>query len=1040
MRIPSVAAWLLWLSACFITTGIMAQNSRNVPYGSQFNAFQWTETNGIPAMVQAMVQTHDGYLWIGNELGIFRFDGVKTTMFNRHTARELSEDDCSALYEARDSSLYCGLYNGLLVRYKNGRFEQIGTKADFHERTIKNIVEDKAGNLWIGTDGAGLIRYKNKQFTAFGKSEGLISKGIQCLVMGKEDEIWLGSEDGLFLLNNGKIKNIRPSDGQQDLDVSTLFYDGTEELWIGTNDGVIMTLKSGVFRHITELKPIAGSPVRAFHKSPDGKVWILTSEFGVIVFDPENATFSKISANTKLTEAIGMAILTNLEGDIIIGTQGANLFRLRKNFLKTYTTANGLTENSLMGIFRAPNGDVWIGSESGTVTCYRNGQFIDMTERFGTFGKPIFSIGSGNDNTVWVATFGELVGWNGKIRQTIPAGKQLDNSMFHSVYAASDGTLWAGSDGGIMTIHNKNIKTFRSEDGLTDEKIFCFYEDNEHNMWVGTQEGGIIIIGNGKIRTISRKEGLSDNLILCLYKDAVGSMWVGTGHDGLNRIDGKTGKISQLGPVLGYPQAITHIAEDNSGMLWLGTYFGVMAVKRSELDAYAGDSLREVKFSYFEQAEGMMPGGCTGGVFPAGCTMKDGKIWFSCAVGITEVDPENIRVPSYSPQVILQDLIINNESMGVAPSYSIPAGAIAMEIQYTAPSFIMPDELNFRYKLEGYDHQWIEAKTRRSAFYNNLPPGDYTFHVQVMNHHRQWGEPTQLAKIHLNPYFYQTTWFLALCVLLVIIIFYLFLKYRLKQVREKELEHLVLLRTEEIRKLNDELEQKVIDRTAQLGATNAELEAFSYSVSHDLKAPVRRIEALIGALQEDYGDKLDTPAQDFLAKISESVGTMSLLIDELLKLSRIARQEIERTDVNLSSMSVKILEKLKGIYPDRNVTFTVQPDLVVDCDARLIQIALQNLLDNAWKYTGQKEFAEISITAELQDGKTVVVIHDNGIGFDMNHYNKLFTPFQRLHSDDQFTGTGIGLATVRRIIQKHGGAIWAESQPGSGTSFFFTLK
>ncbi len=1032
---------LFILTSLFTGPELVAQDNIILSDENQLNVVRWKENSGLPSMVYTMVQDYEGYVWMGSESGIYRFDGISTTLFNRHTASELTEDDCSALYIARDSSLYCGLYNGLLARYRNGRFEIIGSKKDFHNSTIKAITEDKDGGLWIATDGAGLICYRNKQFKRYGTGEGLLSQGIGCLAAGNGNEIWAGAMSGLYLIKDGKVHSYGKNDGLVWNDVSSLHYDKTGKLWIGTNQGKIITFSSGKFEQFNQPKQSEGSPINAFHQDSEGKIWVLSRDLGPLVYDPSNSTFIRIVSDPLLNSSNCTSVITDREGDVIIGTQGASIFRLRNNLVKTYTTSDGLKDNSVMAIFKDHSGDIWVSSESGKIVCYRNGKFTDMSSRFNTQDKPVFSIaGGGPDNIIWAATYGFLAGSGGKANKPFKAGQLLPNTQFRSVIESGDHSLWIGTDAGIIVVKDGSIRTIRKTDGLTDDKVLCFYEGPSGSMWAGTQEGGINIIRNGKIQSITRKDGLSDNMILCFYRDASGSMWVGTAHDGLNRIDGKTGKINQLGQFLNYPQAITHIVEDQGGKLWMGSSNGIIAVKRTDIEACIKGELTTLNIISLGEAEGIKAGSCTGAIFPAGCETSDHKIWFPTMLGIVEVDPQTIELPSYAPLAILQDLSINNESLGISNSYVIPAGAIEMEIKYTAPSFILPEDLNFRYKLEGYDQTWIEAKTRRSAFYNKLPPGDYIFQLQVMNHQGQWGDQTQLIEIHLKPYFYQTTWFLLLCILLVIGIFYFFMKYRIRQVREKELEHLVFIRTEEIRKLNEELEEKVIDRTAQLGATNAELEAFSYSVSHDLKAPVRRIEGLIAALNEDYGEKLDVTAQDFLAKISESVATMSQLIDELLKLSRIARQEIERTDVNLSSMAEKILEKHKTANPERKISFSIQQDFVVDCDARLIQIALQNLLDNAWKYSSHQMNAMITFGKVDKDGKNSIFIHDNGVGFDMHHYDKLFTPFQRLHSDDQFQGTGIGLATVKRIIQKHGGSIWAESEPGKGTTFFFTLK
>jgi light-regulated signal transduction histidine kinase (bacteriophytochrome) len=218
-----------------------------------------------------------------------------------------------------------------------------------------------------------------------------------------------------------------------------------------------------------------------------------------------------------------------------------------------------------------------------------------------------------------------------------------------------------------------------------------------------------------------------------------------------------------------------------------------------------------------------------------------------------------------------------------------------------------------------------------------------------------------------------------------------------------------------------------------------ELEAFSYSVSHDLKAPVRRIDHITRAYIEDYFSKLDTNELDLLKKITEAAGSMNILIDELLKLSRIVRQDINKMQVNLSEMAGEINHEIRKVSPKRSVRLQIREGLLDYCDPKLMRIVLQNLFDNAWKYSSKVKDAVIEFDRFVKDGKTIYFVKDNGAGFDMKYYEKLFTPFQRLHTEDEFTGSGIGLATVKRVILKHGGKIWAESVAGAGSTFYFTL-
>ncbi|MBV1786668.1 PAS domain S-box protein [Marinobacterium sp. D7] len=245
---------------------------------------------------------------------------------------------------------------------------------------------------------------------------------------------------------------------------------------------------------------------------------------------------------------------------------------------------------------------------------------------------------------------------------------------------------------------------------------------------------------------------------------------------------------------------------------------------------------------------------------------------------------------------------------------------------------------------------------------------------------------------------------------------------------------------EEITRLNAELEHRVRERTAELENANRELESFSYSVSHDLRAPLRSIDGFSQALLEDYGHQLDTTAKDYLDRVRNGAQRMGRLIDDMLNLSRVSRMELVRRPLNLSELATEILANLQSAEPQRQVRIDIDQDLLAYGDTRLLQVALENLLGNAWKYTAKQETSEIRFGQMEIDGQPSFFVSDNGAGFDMKYADRLFTPFQRLHDSREFPGTGVGLATVQRVIRRHGGHIWAESEPGKGSIFYFTLN
>ncbi|HEX8343673.1 MAG TPA: ATP-binding protein, partial [Actinoplanes sp.] len=244
---------------------------------------------------------------------------------------------------------------------------------------------------------------------------------------------------------------------------------------------------------------------------------------------------------------------------------------------------------------------------------------------------------------------------------------------------------------------------------------------------------------------------------------------------------------------------------------------------------------------------------------------------------------------------------------------------------------------------------------------------------------------------------------------------------------------------EEVHRLNEELEERVRQRTAELEASTRELDAFAYSVSHDLRAPLRSLAGFSEVLLEDYADRLDDVGQSYLARIEANATRMARMIDDLLDLSRATRVELHREDVDISAVARDVIGELRDADPDRDVEVAVAPSLTASADPHLIRLVLHNLLSNAWKFTARRSPAVIRVDALVRHDASVFMVSDNGAGFDMRYVAKLFDPFQRLHSANDFEGTGIGLAIVHRIVSRHGGRIWAESEPGQGTTFFFTL-
>ena len=490
----------------------------------------------------------------------------------------------------------------------------------------------------------------------------------------------------------------------------------------------------------------------------------------------------------------------------------------------------------------------------------------------------------------------------------------------------------------------------------------------------------------------------------------------------MNRFDINTEEFTHFFKEDGLPSnMIVGLVFDHNEHLWISTDKGLarMNVERNEFKTYSiNDGLQGNQFN-----------------INSNYRTSRNEILFVGTNGFNLFHPDSLKTNMEIPQIVFTDFQIFNKPVligekepikkhiSVAQTIELSHRETVFSISFSALSYEAPEQNQYAYKLEGFDQKWISAGNHRNATYTNLAPGEYTFRVKASNNDGIWNETGTSIKIYINPPFWKTIWFRIVIILLIFAVIATF--------------HIVRINVEKSR--NRQLEKRVDERTKKLKISNDELESFTFSVSHDLRTPLRVITGFSEIIEQDFKNSLSEEVKISLHKIKSAGLRMGVLIDDLLKLTRIGQIEIEVNHISMSTLVNEIYDNLRLSEPNRNVKFEIEPGVTAVADKQLVRILLDNLLQNAWKYTKYEPEAQIEFGKTSYEGKPVFFIHDNGVGFDMNFVDKLFQPFVRLHKENEFEGTGVGLATVKRIIDRHGGEIWIESELNLGTTIFFNF-
>ncbi|MDQ8202179.1 two-component regulator propeller domain-containing protein [Pelagicoccus sp. SDUM812003] len=982
----------------------------------QYNCQTWTRQNGLPANgINAVTQTIDGYLWLGTQSGLVRFDGVRFASIDLPDEARFPSRLVSSLDSSRTGGLWFGLTDGGFG-YRDAKGEFFRPDSSIWPNPhldVASICELNDGSLWVGTS-YGLIKHARENPGA-----DIFDNQLHNVRWVREDaqkRIWLMTvNEGLHYWQDGEL-NPFPDTWLTEHLHSAAVVDHQGRVWVGGTQG-LRCYDAGFQR--LEIPPFTHD-LRFLFVDRNGVLWIGTTTQGLACY--KNGVFSFLRQDDGLANNFVTSIFEDREGSLWVGTR-EGLNQLSDVKFPIYSEAQGVLGGLCHGVSAAANGGLWISTSRG-LTHFDGRNATNYTEADGLFNnytKRTFEARNGDvylingrqgidilsegvvvanlQSDSWPTAFAEdsqgvIVSVAGTLRRVSREGfapyeidgqAPLQIPWIRDLLTSRDGALWVASVDGILRIKDGTVRKWTTEDGLVNHDAYSLCEDNQGIIWAGLRTG-IGRIKDDRIKIISRSDGLLDDTVYAIVPDDLGSLWFNSSQ-------------------------------------------GIFRVSLKQLNDFADGKRGQVTSEAFN-AQNMIKTIDTAEVEFMGCKTADGRIWFPTPLGAVAIDPANIPVNQVAPPVHIERVRANSRELAVREAQKVPPGPGELEFHFTAPSFVAPEKTRFRYQLEGYDPDWVETENRRQAFYTNLKPGRYNFRVTAANADGVWNSQATVLGVVLQPHFYQATWFFILssCVGLGGLVGAYRWRVSVLHRREQELQENRIL-----------LENEVRHRTAELESANRELEAFSYSVSHDLRAPLRHVDGYVDLLVSRCRDGLSEKCQHYLDTIASSVNRMGILIDDLLHFSRTGRIEIKLRNLDMNKALQLALDELAESCEGRSIKWVIGTLPPVEGDLSLIRQVWVNLLGNAIKYTRNKQNARIEVSSRMEDGKIVFTVSDNGAGFDMRYADRLFGVFQRMHSEDEFEGTGIGLALVHRIVTRHGGRVWAESEVGKGATFHFTL-
>jgi len=983
-RSSGMAAVCLW---CFL---VFSSSSAGA---AQYHVDSWTTDNGLPQnVIQGICQTPEGYLWLATMDGLVRFDGVRFVVFNRGNTPGILGNRYNSLYCTRTGEFWAGTESSGVTRYRQGKFTTYTTQQGLPSNVVLGVTGDDTGRIWALSQ-ASIVQWSE----ADSRFVELPSEHSKYSYFANSDErlgFWGINGDGLRLFVRGEVFNyVLPRQWPRGT-LTTVGADVNGIIWLATPDGKLAKLSSGHWSKIIltngeEARRPLQNDLALTYRDSRGDVWnIAVASHPVMGL----LRYLSLPSGGQSQKIAFHSFFEDREGSVWLTSDGQGLYRIRRQAVSVLSKEDGLPDRNVYPIYQDRAGAIWIGTWEGGLVRLNSGRLKTFSTAEGLLSKRINSISADNNGAVWVATPAGLQrmrdGRFELVRNDVLQGRE----EVRAIHQDREGTLWFGTGQGLVRCQNGKWSVIMEKDGLASDDVRVIIDGRAGNLWIGGY-GGLTSLAHGRFERWTQAEGLPSNSVRCLYEDSDGVLWIGTYDGGLGRL--QNGRITRFTVRDGlFNNGVFQILEDFRGYLWMSCNRGIYRVLKSELNEFAAGKRRVISAIAYGKSDGMRNAECNGGLWPAGIRTRSGELWFPTQDGVAIIDPKRVTVNFRPPPVVIESISVDRNPAEVSKVLRIPPGRENLEIQYTALSLLNSDQIKFKYKMESLDRDWVEAGTRRTAYYSHLPAGHYVFTVIAANSDGIWNTEGKSLTVLVMPPLYRTWWFMTLALAAFAGAGRLAWQFRVAQLQRAHAAQQAFSR------------QLIASQETERKRIAAEL--------HDSLGQHLVVIKNLALVSLNNG-KSEESARSQMEEISTEA---SRALGEVREISYNLRPyQLDR--IGLTKAIAAIVKKASGAS---SIAFTMTTDEIDNVFPKDSEInfyrVVQECINNVLKHSAA---TEASVVVRREPAKLRLTIRDNGQGF---------TPGAAGPSQP---GGGFGLIGMTERAQLLGGKPVIQSAPNQGT-------